>query len=360
MDGRTEPLLSNRAAADGGGGAELLALQPDIEPIRGVGDFYKEFLVESKKLWLLAGPAIFTSVAQYSLGAVTQLIAGQVSTLALAAVSVENSVIAGFSFGVMLGMGSALETLCGQAYGTGQLDMLGTYMQRSWVILNSTALVLTILYVFAAPFLKLIGQADNIAEAAGELSIWMIPQLYAYTFYFPISKFLQAQSKMMVMALIALVALVLHALFSWLLMLKLGWGMAGGAIVLNASWWFIVVAQLVYIFSGTCGRAWSGFTWKAFHNLWAFVRLSVASAVMLWYASLSVRLTKCSILIFLPLRVPDMHLFLNSPSPAASKFVGVVISSYHLVIKFQADNRDVITATDWTVISRVVEERTVT
>uniref|UniRef100_A0A5B6YVY5 Putative multidrug and toxic extrusion transporter n=1 Tax=Davidia involucrata TaxID=16924 RepID=A0A5B6YVY5_DAVIN len=104
---------------------------------------------------------------------------------------------------------------------------------------------------------------------------------------FPIAKFLQSQSKIMVMALISAVALVFHTFFSWLLMLKLGWGMVGAAVVLNASWWFIVVAQFLYIFSGTCGRAWSGFSWKAFQNLWGFVRLSLASAVMLcldfWY-----------------------------------------------------------------------------
>jgi len=88
-------------------------------------------------------------------------------------------------------------------------------------------------------------------------------------------------------ALIAAVALVLHTLFSWLLMLKLGWGLVGAAVVLNSSWWFIILAQLIYIFSGTCGRAWSGFSLKAFNNLWGFVRLSLASAVMLclevWY-----------------------------------------------------------------------------
>eukprot|EP00262_Sarcandra_glabra_P011374 TRINITY_DN2728_c0_g2_i2.p1 TRINITY_DN2728_c0_g2~~TRINITY_DN2728_c0_g2_i2.p1 ORF type:complete len:554 (-),score=59.33 TRINITY_DN2728_c0_g2_i2:37-1479(-) len=259
----------------------------DIESINGLGDFAREFWVESKKLWYLAGPAIFTSLCQYSLGAVTQLIAGHVGTLALAAVSVENSVIAGFSFGVMLGMGSALETLCGQAFGAQQLDMLGIYMQRSWVILNTTALLLCFLYIFAAQFLKLIGQADQIAKAAGSFSIWMIPQLFAYSMNFPIQKFLQAQSKIMVMAVIAGVALVLHSVFSWLLMIKLGWGLVGAAVVLNASWWFIVAAQLVYIFSGTCGRAWSGFSWMAFQNLWGFVRLSLASAVMLclevWY-----------------------------------------------------------------------------
>ncbi|GKV14571.1 hypothetical protein SLEP1_g25425 [Rubroshorea leprosula] len=259
----------------------------DIPPILGVRDFFRESYHECKKLWYLAGPAIFTSVCQYSLGAVTQVFAGQISTLALATVSVENSVIAGFSLGLMFGMGSALETLCGQAFGAGQLDMLGVYMQRSWVILNSTVLLLSLFYVFAASFLKLIGQTASISKAAGVFSIWMIPQLFAYAINFPMAKFLQAQSKIMAMAVIAAAALVFHALFSWLLMLKLEWGLVGAAVVLNASWWFIIVAQFLYIISGACVPAWTGFSWKAFQNLWSFVRLSLASAVMLclevWY-----------------------------------------------------------------------------
>ncbi|KAL5718568.1 Protein DETOXIFICATION 29 [Ranunculus cassubicifolius] len=279
----SDQLLKRRGSSFG----SFLVADGDIQPINKVKDFFSEFSVESKKLWFLAGPAIFTSVCQYSLGAITQIFAGQVGTLELAAVSVENSVIAGFSFGIMLGMGSALETLCGQAFGAGQVDMLGIYMQRSWIILDVTALLLTFLYIFAAPFLHLIGQDEKIAQAAGKFAIWMIPQLFAYAMHFPIAKFLQAQSKMMAMAIISCIALVLHTFFSWLLMLKLGWGLVGAAVVLNLSWWFIVVAQLLYIFSGTCDRAWTGFSIKAFENLWGFVRLSVASAVMLclemWY-----------------------------------------------------------------------------
>lgn len=179
-------------------------------------------------------------------------------------------------------MGSALETLCGQAYGAGQVDMLGVYLQRSWVILISTASVLMFLYIFAAQLLNLIGETLAISEAAGKFATWMIPQLFAYAMYFPIAKFLQSQSKVMVMALVAGLALVLHTVFSWLLMLKLGWGLVGAAVVLNLSWWFIVVALLLYIYSGTCGRAWNGFSLKAFQNLWGFIRLSLASAIMLW------------------------------------------------------------------------------
>ncbi|KAG4208493.1 Protein TRANSPARENT TESTA 12 -like protein [Gossypium arboreum] len=293
MEGAEQPLLSSRLV----GGDEQLLSRPsnitftagtdDIPPINSVRDFFREYLIESKKLWFLAGPAIFTSVCQYSLGAITQVFSGQVGTLALAAVSVENSVIAGFCFGIMLGMGSALETLCGQAYGAGQLDMLGVYMQRSCVILTATALMLSLLYIFAVQLLTVIGQTESIAEAAGIFAIWMIPQLFAYAFNFPMAKFLQAQSKMMAMAMISGVALVLHCLFSWLLMLKLGWGLVGAAIVLNGSWIAIDVAQFLYIISGTCGQAWTGFSWKAFQHLWGFVRLSFASAIMLclevWY-----------------------------------------------------------------------------
>ncbi|XP_057529239.1 protein DETOXIFICATION 30-like isoform X1 [Amaranthus tricolor] len=259
----------------------------DIPPIKTLKMFFKVFWKELKKTMYLAAPATFMRTCQYSLGAITITLSGHLGTLDLAAFSIENSVIAGFSLGFLLGMGSALETLCGQAFGAKQLNMLGIYLQRSWVILNTTALLLCLFYIFATPLLKFIGETSAISEAAGKVALWMIPQLFAYAMVFPIIKYLQAQRKVMTMAAITGVALLLHAFFSWLIMLKLGWGLVGGAAVLNTSWWFIVLAELVYIFSGRCGEAWTGFSWKAFNDLWGFFRLSVASAVMLcletWY-----------------------------------------------------------------------------
>ncbi|KAK2428013.1 Protein DETOXIFICATION 29 [Trifolium repens] len=296
MDDSTQPLLTTKSKEKHhetnttyplpnqppSNAAVFTAAAPDMEPITSPRDFFTQYIVESKKLWYLAGPAIFSFVSKYSLGAVTQIFAGHVSTIDLAAVSVENSLIAGFSFGLMLGMGSALETLCGQAVGAGKLDMLGVYMQRSWVILFSMAFPLCFLYIFAGAILKLIGQTTEISEAAGTFALYMIPQLFAYALNFPVAKFLQAQSKVMVIAIISGVAMVLHPVFSWLLMVKFGWGLVGAAVVLNGSWWFIVVVQLGYVFSGKCGVAWNGFSFEAFRNLWGFFRLSLASAVMLW------------------------------------------------------------------------------
>ncbi|CAA2954764.1 DETOXIFICATION 29-like [Olea europaea subsp. europaea] len=105
--------------------------------------------------------------------------------------------------------------------------MLGVYMQRSWIIVTATAFNLMFLYIFATPLLQLIGHTSDISHAAGELAIWMIPQLYAYALNFPIAKFLQSQIKTMAMAWIFGVGSALHTLFSWLFMLKLGWGLVG-------------------------------------------------------------------------------------------------------------------------------------
>ncbi|KAK9119809.1 hypothetical protein Scep_017902 [Stephania cephalantha] len=264
-----------------------LKAAPDIKPINAPKDFFSEFWVESKKLWYLAGPAIFTSLCQFSLSFITQALVGHLGDLQLAAFSVQYGVTSCFSLGIMIGMGSALETLCGQAYGANQLDMMGVYLQRSWIILGTTGLILSPLYIFSKQLLMAIGQNEEISRRAGQLAIWMIPQLFAYALNYPISKYLQAQSKMMAMAVISFVVMLINFVLSWLFIFKLKWGLFGAAMAENVSWWLLVLAQLVYIFGGSCGRAWSGFSWKAFHNLWEFIKLSIASAVMLclevWY-----------------------------------------------------------------------------
>ncbi|THU48108.1 hypothetical protein C4D60_Mb09t22740 [Musa balbisiana] len=242
---------------------------------------------ESKKTWHIAGPAILGSVFQFSISFVTAAFAGHLGAVALAAVSVAQNVIEGFAYGILLGMGSALETLCGQAVGAGQFHILGIYLQRSWVITLATATVLTPLYVFTAPILKLLRQPTDISEVAGEFCVWVIPQLFAYAVNFPLQKFFQSQRKVWVITEIAGAVLGLHILLNWVFVVRLGYGLAAAAIIGNVSWWLINLAQMVYLFSGCFRDTWTGFSLLAFQNLSAFFKLSLASAVMLclelWY-----------------------------------------------------------------------------
>ena len=185
-------------------------------------------------------------------------------------------------------MGSAVETLCGQAYGANRSEMLGIYLQRATVVLTATGFPLTVIYVFAKPILLLLGESSAVASAAAVFVYGLIPQIFAYAVNFPIQKFLQAQSIVAPSAIISAATLAVHLLLSWVAVYKLGMGLIGASLVLSVSWWIIVGAQFVYILiSDRCKYTWTGFSLQAFSGLWEFLKLSAASAVMLcletWY-----------------------------------------------------------------------------
>lgn len=185
-------------------------------------------------------------------------------------------------------MGSAVETLCGQAYGAHKYEMLGIYLQRSTVLLMATGIPLMMIYIFSKSLLILLGESDTIASAAAIFVYGLIPQIFAYAANFPIQKFLQAQSIIFPSAYISVGVLVVHLILSWIAIYKLGWGLLGASLVLSLSWWLLVGAQLVYILaSRNFKHTWKGFSLQAFSGLWEFFKLSIASAVMLcletWY-----------------------------------------------------------------------------
>lgn len=258
----------------------------DYAPARGFKEVRTVFWGESLKLWKIAGPIAFNILCNYGVNSFTNIFVGHIGDIELSAVAISLSVIGTFSFGFMLGMGSALETLCGQAFGAGQVYMLGVYMQRSWIILWCSCIVLLPIYIFATPVLKLLGQEDDIADLAGKFTILVIPQLFSLAINFPAQKFLQAQSKVNVLASIGFVAIIFHVGLLWLFIYAFGWGTTGAAIAYDITSWGISIAQVIYVM-GWCKEGWNGFSRSALNEIWAFVRLSFASAIMLcleiWY-----------------------------------------------------------------------------
>uniref|UniRef100_A0A5B7AI07 Protein DETOXIFICATION n=1 Tax=Davidia involucrata TaxID=16924 RepID=A0A5B7AI07_DAVIN len=251
--------------------------------------------IELKLLFRLAAPAVMVYMINYLMSMSTQIFAGHLGNLELAAASLGNNGIQIFAYGLMLGMGSAVETLCGQAFGAHKYEMLGIYLQRSTILLTATGVLLTLIYIFCKPILILLGQSSRIASAAALFIYGLIPQIFAYAINFPIQKFLQSQSIVAPSACISAATLALHLVLSWVAVFKIGLGLLGASLVLSLSWWIVVVAQFVYIVkSEGCKYTWGGFSIQAFSGLGVFFKLSAASAVMLcletWYFQILVLL----------------------------------------------------------------------
>ncbi|CAO2192981.1 unnamed protein product [Urochloa humidicola] len=250
---------------------------------------------ESKKLWEIVGPAIFTRTATYSLNVIMQAFAGHLGDLELAAVSFACTVLVGFNYGLLLGMASALETLCGQAFGAQKFRMMGVYMQRSWIVLSMCALLLLPVYLFAEDLLLLTGQSPELSAMAGKVAVLFIPLQFCFAFLFPLQRFLQCQMKNIPNAAASAAALCIHLLISWLFVSKLQFGLVGVALTLSVSWWAIAVMLFAYVSCGGCPETWHGFSVEAFASLWEFVKLSAGSGVMLclenWYYRILILLT---------------------------------------------------------------------
>ncbi|OVA13768.1 Multi antimicrobial extrusion protein [Macleaya cordata] len=252
-------------------------------------------LHESKKLWRVAGPAIFTRFSTFGISMISQAFIGHIGSTELAAYSLVFTVLLRFANGILLGMASALETLCGQAYGAKQYHMLGIYLQRSWLVLLITSLFLLPVFLLTAPILKLLGQKDEIADVAGVISQWMIPVMFSFISSFTCQMYLQAQSKNMIIAYLAAAALAIHVFLSWLLTVKYNWGISGAMTSTVIAYWIPNVGQLLFVTRGGCPETWSGFSLLAFKDLWPVIKLSLSSGAMLclelWYNSVLVLLT---------------------------------------------------------------------
>ncbi|GLJ07616.1 hypothetical protein SUGI_0070940 [Cryptomeria japonica] len=268
-----DSITSALLPAQGRGGGLRFSIDPDL-PGR--------FWVESKATWKIAGAAIFSRLATFGLNVITQAFIGHVGDLELAAFSMVISVIVGFTSGIIIGMGTALGTLCGQAYGAQKQEILGIYMQRSWIVLSGCTIALTPFYFFTAPILKLLGQSNDVANLSGRVSLWCIPMLFSFVFFYTLSRFLQSQSKNFITAWSSALGAVFNILLCWLFVSKWRMGLEGALISLNVAWWTPVIVQYVYVTCGWCPDAWTGYSMEAFVDIWPFLKLSVASGVMLW------------------------------------------------------------------------------
>uniref|UniRef100_A0A151UFC5 Protein DETOXIFICATION n=1 Tax=Cajanus cajan TaxID=3821 RepID=A0A151UFC5_CAJCA len=260
--------------------AQKFTSESDYLPVKRFEDVKFVLWTETVKIWRIALPVALSQLFQYLTNSSVSIYAGHIGDIELSSISVHQSAISSICFYLLFGMSTALATLCGQAFGAGQIQSTCIYVQRSWIILTITCIILLPIYVFATPILKLLGQDEGIADLAGTYSIQVIPFMFSYAISFPIQRFLQAQGKVKVIMCIAFVVLLIQNVLLYIFISSFGWGTTGLAMVTNIIGWLYAMA-LVFYTIGWCKEEWTGLNWMAFRDLWAFAKLSLASSVMI-------------------------------------------------------------------------------
>ncbi|KAG6557727.1 hypothetical protein Mapa_000493 [Marchantia paleacea] len=209
---------------------------------------------------------------------------GHLGELELSSAALGNSLCSVTGFTVMLGLASGLETLCGQAFGAKQFNLLGVYYQTSLFVLLCCCIPISVLWWNMEPLLLLIGQEAQISKHTTVYMRTMIPFLWASAFIQTTIKYLQSQSVVVPIMIFSVSTFVVHIPLVYLLIYTLNVGYLGGALAISISYWMMLLQLLVYVAYSESRRAektWTGFIPPRLDVIVLFLKLAIPSAFMI-------------------------------------------------------------------------------
>ncbi|GER47312.1 MATE efflux family protein [Striga asiatica] len=282
---------------------------------------WEAFVRELNTVSYIAMPMVVVSVSQYLLRAVSMMMLGHLGELALSSASIATSLanVTGFSLLVTVlhfsplggtpylslfvsglimrmteecngaaeliinasGMASALETLCGQAYGAQHYQKVGTLTYGAIIWLCLACLPVCVFWIYTDKLLILIGQDPVISAEAGKFAVWMIPSLFPYAILQSLVRYLQTQSLIFPMLVSSLACLCIHFPLSWAFIFKLKLGNAGAALAICISYWLNVIFLGLYVkYSSACQKTHAPFSRNVLRTAGEFFHFAIPSAVM--------------------------------------------------------------------------------
>ncbi|KAL3844906.1 hypothetical protein ACJIZ3_002309 [Penstemon smallii] len=286
---------------------------------------WQMFVEELKKLSYIAAPMVVVTVSQTLLRFASMMMVGHLGELALSGAAIATSLANVTGHSLLFGMASALETLCGQAFGAEQYQKLGIYTYASIICHLVVCVPISILWIFMDKLLIFMGQDPSISSEAGQYAIWLIPALFPYAILQSLIRYLQTQSLILPMLWSSVTSLIFHVPLCWTLVFKLKLGIAGAAFSIGLSYWFNVILLLLYIkYSSTCKKTdLAPFSKDILPSMREFFRLSVPSATMVcleWWT--------CEIVVLLSGLLPKPELETSVLSVCLS------VSSLHYFIPY--------------------------
>ncbi|CAN8243606.1 unnamed protein product [Cochlearia groenlandica] len=234
-----------------------------------------------KKVSFMAVPMVAVNVSQYLLQVISIVMAGHLDELSLSGVAIAASLTNVTGFSLLFGLAGALETLCGQAFGAEQYRKLGTYTYTSMICLVFLCFPICLLWTFMDKLLELFHQDPAISQLACSYSMWLIPALFGYAILQCMTRYFQSQGLVLPLFLGSLGALCFHIPFSWFLVYKLRFGIAGAALSIGFSYWFNVGLLCVFMRDSTLYRETGNLQMQEiFLTMKQFIVLAIPSAMM--------------------------------------------------------------------------------
>ncbi|KAK0722172.1 mate-domain-containing protein [Lasiosphaeria miniovina] len=241
---------------------------------------------EARTIAVYSRSLVVTFLLQYSLNATPIFTVGRLGTLELGAVSLASMTANITCYCPIQGLATSLDTLCGQAYGSGHKQLVGLQLQRMIYFLLLILVPIAAIWLSAEPILAAMIEPQSAALAASYLRIILLGAP-AYAVFEAGKRFVQAQGLFHATTYVLLVAAPTNILLNWLFVWKLGWGFNGAPVAVAITQNMLPLFLFLYVWLVDGSEAWGGFRRAAFRNWGPMVRLALPGMVMVvaeWFA----------------------------------------------------------------------------
>ncbi|XP_044511200.1 protein DETOXIFICATION 48-like [Mangifera indica] len=216
-----------------------------------------EVFEEIKAIGKISGPTTITGLLMYSRAMISMLFLGYLGEIELAggSLSIGFANITGYS--VISGLAMGMEPICGQAYGAKQWKLLGLTLQRTVLLLLSTSIPISFMWINMKRILLWCGQDQEISSVAHTFILYSIPDLIFLSLLHPLRIYLRTQSITLPLTYCSAISVLLHVPLNFLLVVHFKMGIAGVAIAMvwtNLNL-FLLLSSSVY-FSGVYKDSW--------------------------------------------------------------------------------------------------------
>jgi MATE family multidrug resistance protein len=158
----------------------------------------------------IALPLIGMNLTWFAKQAVTTAFLGRLGDLQLAAGTLGYSFANVTGFAVLSGLCGAMEPICGQAHGAGNVALLRGTLLRATLMLLAASVPIALLWTRVDAVLLRFGQQPDIADTARTYVLCLLPDLAVTSVLNPLKAYLSAQEVTLPTLFAAALALALH------------------------------------------------------------------------------------------------------------------------------------------------------
>ncbi|XP_073233965.1 multidrug and toxin extrusion protein 1-like isoform X2 [Porites lutea] len=237
---------------------------------------------EIKELFTLAWPTVLSYFFYHMIHMISLFFAGRVGKLELAAGTLALSFINVTGPSLFIGLGSAVETLCSQAFGARNYRLVGVVLQRGVWILGLTCILAWSLWVNTELLLLLVQQEETVARLTQDFVVICIPALIGNFLFVLLQRYLQTQGIVKPILYVCAVTNGIQIGLNVLMVLVFNLGFRGVAISWALTACILTSLLLTYmkVFK-LHTKTWPGWTIESLLNWSQFIKLAVSGMAMI-------------------------------------------------------------------------------